>query len=67
VELAPLLGLADGIVDIVETGGTLRENGLEVYEDIAQISTRVIVNKASIKMKKNEIDRFIGMISQAID
>ena len=67
VELAPLLGLADGIVDIVETGGTLRENGLEVYEDIAQISTRVIVNKASIKMKKNEIDRFIGTISQAID
>jgi ATP phosphoribosyltransferase len=64
VELAPLLGLADGIVDIVSTGATLCENGLEVYEDIAQISTRVIVNKASIKMKKNEIDVFIKTIGK---
>jgi len=64
VELAPILGLADGIVDIVETGGTLKANGLEIYEEIAQISARVIVNKASIKLKKNEVDEFVGRISK---
>ena len=55
VELAPLLGLADAIVDIVETGSTLRENGLEVIEDVAAISARMIVNVASMKMKRQEI------------
>jgi ATP phosphoribosyltransferase len=64
VELAPILGLADGIVDIVSSGATLKENGLEVYEDIARISPRVIVNRASIKLKKNEIDDFINKISK---
>ena len=64
VELAPILGLADAIVDIVETGTTLKENGLAVYEEIAQISARVIVNKASIKLKKNEVDEFIGRIGK---
>ena len=49
VELAPLLELADGIVDIVETGTTLRENGLEVIEDICPISARLIVNMVSMK------------------
>ena len=53
VELAPLLELADAIVDIVETGTTLKENGLEVIEDVAPISARVIVNLASAKMKKD--------------
>ena len=67
VEIAPLLGLADGIVDIVGTGETLRENGLEVYEDIAHISSRMIVNKASIKMKKNEIDAFIRTVEAIIN
>ena len=52
VELAPLLGLADGIVDIVETGTTLKENGLEVSEFICDISARVIVNIASLKLRK---------------
>ncbi len=52
VELAPILGLSDAIVDIVETGTTLKENGLEVYNDICDISTRLIVNTASLKMKK---------------
>ena len=64
VELAPILGLADGIVDIVESGATLRENGLAVYEDIARVSARVIVNRASIKLKKREIDDFVGRISE---
>ena len=49
VELAPLLDLSDGIVDIVETGTTLRENGLEVQEEVADVSARLIVNPASLK------------------
>ena len=56
VELAPLLGLSDGIVDIVETGATLRENGLEVVEPIHQVSARLIVNAASLKLRKQEIE-----------
>ncbi len=58
VELAPILGLADGIVDIVETGATLRENGLEVYEDISPISARCIANSVSIKLKDKEMNSF---------
>lgn len=60
VELAPLLGLADGIVDIVETGSTLKENGLEVVEEILPISARVIVNIASMKLRKDEIEGFLS-------
>ncbi len=60
VELAPLLGLADGIVDIVETGSTLKENGLEVVEEILPISARVIVNMASMKLRKAEIEAFLN-------
>ena len=62
VELAPLLSLADGIVDIVETGTTLKENGLEVIEEIRNVSARLIVNVASMKLKKAEIDRLISDI-----
>lgn len=65
VELAPLLGLADGIVDIVETGSTLKENGLEVVCDIMPISARVIVNMASMKLRKNEIDEFLSELELA--
>lgn len=67
VELAPLLNLADAIVDIVETGSTLRENGLEVYEDVAYISTRLIVNTAAIKLKKAEIDEFVKRMQAQIE
>ena len=56
VELAPVLGLADGIVDLVETGATLRENGLRVVEPVAQVSARLIVNAASLKLRKKEIE-----------
>ncbi len=57
VELAPLLGLADAIVDIVETGFTLRENGLTIIEDnVAPISARLIANTASLKLRKAEIE-----------
>ena len=66
VELAPLLGLADAIVDLVETGSTLKANGLEIYDDIVQISARLAVNIASIKLKKKEIDEFIKNISEVI-
>ena len=66
VELAPILGLADGIVDLVETGGTLKENGLVKYEEMFKISARVIVNKASIKLKKTEVDNFVGRISNYV-
>ncbi len=59
VELAPILELADAIVDIVETGTTLKENGLEVIEDVAPVSARVIVNLASAKMKKAAIQKLI--------
>lgn len=59
VEIAPLLGFADGIVDIVETWTTLKENGLEVLENICEISARLIVNIASMKMKNNKIDSVI--------
>lgn len=62
VELAPLLNLADGIVDIVETGTTLKENGLEVAEKIMPVSARVIVNMASMKLRREEIDEFLKKI-----
>lgn len=65
VELAPLLDLSDAIVDIVETGTTLRENGLEVYEKIMPISARVIVNTASMKLRRAEIDAFLQAIEKA--
>ncbi|HWQ77181.1 MAG TPA: ATP phosphoribosyltransferase regulatory subunit [Anaerovoracaceae bacterium] len=64
VELAPLLSLADGIVDIVETGTTLKENGLEIIEEIRSISARLIVNVASMKLKKAEIDALISDIQE---
>lgn len=65
VELAPLLGLSDAIVDIVETGATLRENGLEVIEDICPISARLIVNIPSMKLKKEQIEALIHKIEAA--
>lgn len=65
MELAPLLGLADGIVDIVETGSTLKENGLEVVEEILPISARVIVNMASMKLRKQEIESFLSDLELA--
>lgn len=66
VELAPLLGLSDAIVDIVETGSTLRENGLEVKETVADISARLIVNTASMKLHKQEIEALSARMEEAI-
>ncbi len=64
VELAPLLDLADGIVDIVETGTTLKENGLKVIEDIKNISARIIVNEAGMKLKKDSIEEILGKLKK---
>ena len=55
IELAPLIGLADRIVDVVETGRTLKENGLEILEVIAETTARVIVNRASYQTKREEV------------
>lgn len=66
VELAPLLGLSDAIVDIVETGSTLKENGLEVKETVADISARLIVNTASMKLHKQEIEALSARMEEAI-
>ena len=66
VELAPLVGLADGIVDIVETGSTLKANNLEVSEDVTTISARLIANIASLKLRKNEIEELERKLEAAI-
>ena len=66
VELAPLVGLADGIVDIVETGTTLKENGLEVFQDVAPISARLIVNTVSLKLKQERILEIVDLIKGVI-
>lgn len=67
VELAPLLGLSDAIVDIVETGSTLAANGLEVIETICQISARLIVNTAAMKLHRTEILEFIEKCRGALE
>lgn len=64
MELAPLLGLADQIVDLVNTGNTLRANGLVPVATIAEISSRVIVNKASMKMKYQQIRPLLNMLGK---
>lgn len=66
VELAPILGLCDGIVDIMETGTTLKENGLVVLDEICEVSARIIVNKASFKLKQKEVSDFIDKIKMVI-
>ncbi len=66
MELAPIVGLADLIVDVVDTGSTLRANGLEPLRHIADISSRLIVNKAAMKMKHEQINRLIKQISSQL-
>ena len=64
IELAPILGLSDVIVDIVETGSTLRENHLEVVETIVPISARLIANKANFKFKTAAVERIVRELSR---
>ena len=66
MELAPLVDLADCIVDLVETGNTLKANGLEPRETIAHISSRLVVNKASMKMKHAEIQPLLEALERAV-
>jgi ATP phosphoribosyltransferase len=66
VELAPLLGLSDRIVDLVETGRTLRENGLEVIDVITESTARLIVNRASFHLKRAEVSALITDLAGAI-
>ncbi|MBZ9538468.1 ATP phosphoribosyltransferase [Modicisalibacter tunisiensis] len=66
MELAPLMNLADEIVDIVDTGNTLRANGMEPRELIADISTRLVVNKASMTMKHARLKPLIGRLRDAV-
>ena len=66
MELAPIMGLADEIVDIVDTGNTLKANGLEAREMITEISSRVIVNKASMKTKFPEIKDILSALEVAV-
>ncbi|WP_342515073.1 ATP phosphoribosyltransferase [Sporosarcina sp. FSL K6-1522] len=67
IELAPLIGMSDVIVDIVESGATLRENGLVVLETIADVSARLIVNKASYATKTSQIQQFISDLKAALE
>jgi len=66
MELAPLVGLADKIIDVVDTGNTLRANGLEPQELICHVSSRLIVNKASMKMQHARIQTLIDTLRQAV-
>ena len=66
MELAPLVGLADRIVDIVDTGNTLRANGLEPTEMIATISSRVVVNRASMKTRHSQIQEILDQVAKAV-
>lgn len=66
VELAPILELCDAIVDIMETGTTLKENGLIVFARICDISARVIVNKASFKLKREEITQLLDDLKKVV-
>jgi ATP phosphoribosyltransferase len=65
VELAPLVGLADGIVDLVDTGRTLAENELEVREEIADCTARLVANRVSHKLRAGEIDNLVGRLREA--
>ena len=67
IELAPIVGLSDVIVDIVETGRTLRENHLEVRETVVPISARLIANKASYEFKRERIDRLRANLAQLVE
>ena len=59
IELAPIVGLSEVIVDIVETGSTLRENGLKVLEEVCPLSARMVVNQVSMKMENERISKMI--------
>ena len=67
IELAPIVGLSEVIVDIVETGSTLRENGLNVLEEVCPLSARMVVNQVSMKMEDERIRNLIRDLRKVID
>ncbi len=67
VELAPIVGLAEVIVDIVETGATLRENGLDVLEEVCPLSARMVVNQVSMKMENERIGKLISDVKNYLE
>jgi ATP phosphoribosyltransferase len=67
VELAPLTGLADAIVDITETGTTIRENNLKIYDRLDKVSTRLVVNRMALKQHPNQIYDFVDRLKKVID
>lgn len=66
MELGPLVGLADAIVDLVSTGGTLRANNLKAVEEVADISSRLVVNQASLKLKRSQLQPIMQAFADAI-
>ena len=66
IELAPIVGLSEVIVDIVETGSTLRENGLKVLEEVCPLSARMVVNQVSMKMENERISKLIEDLRNVI-
>ena len=67
VELAPIVGLSEVIVDIVETGSTLRENGLEVLEESCPLSARMVVNQVSQRMEQERISKIVTALKKLLD
>ena len=67
IELAPIVGLSEVIVDIVETGTTLKENGLEVLEEVCPLSARMVVNRVSMKMEQERIGRLIEAVREKLE
>lgn len=67
VELAPIVGLSEVIVDIVETGATLKENGLEVLEEVCPLSARLVVNQVSMKMESERINKIINGLREYLE
>ena len=66
IELAPIVGLSEVIVDIVETGSTLKENGLKVLEEVCPLSARMVVNQVSMKMENERITKLITDLKQVL-
>jgi len=66
MELAPLVGLADAIVDLVSSGNTLKANGLTAVEEIASISARLVVNQASLKLKRDAVQPLVESLARAV-
>ena len=67
MELGPLVGLADAIVDLVSTGGTLRANNLKAVEEVGEISSRLIVNQASLKLKRSLLQPIMDDFAGAVE